>query len=638
MVINASRVTLCISKFKIIFQKSSFPFLKDEVSDQPAESQPLSGPCNFTSPLPSLAGPDQEPAVRDEQEGLEEDALPQLQPSLSEGEEAYKQEGEAVRDEIKEGAELKNEEDVLEEIQSERVEKNQEEGLIVEEGDKEGVVDSLTSELDLDSSTKKNSDRSESPTEDHTPPSKPELLNSSQRSPPDTKASHLTKHDKRIIEKIRSYYEAAAKAEEDEAAEDSELEERGESRRRNSFSHIPSGLVKESVSRFHEFGHLGEPESEQIRSEFNEASDIKEDLTCCTDCPVANPSELLVDAENNEEADKAKCSASQSSDAESQLSAASKGSEIPGLVAPIQNSPTKEEDEGMESQREVLGESAEEVLEVSQERKKGFAAPGLGDGPPIAKEHICSEETRATGTQTIGRECKKSSSTEPKGNTKELPKEPVAHAEHCRKPGTKDQSSWVRKKPRDLAKVSRNLDGQSKVGQWSYHSRIVTSNRALFEAMGSDVASIGLFEATPEVDPVLIENSERILSKVHTLAQMFGSKAGSMKVPLHQKLGTTTQSPPWDMAGLPGHSLHTHSKSKTHVQSQSDNDNAAKIQNQNDVCSQSQEKTQEEGRVQEEKTLMKSNSKFLKSFNFFVRLSPDFLKFFMCHKIFANLK
>lgn len=602
------------------------------------ESQPLSDPSNFTSPLPSLAGPDQEPTVQDEQEGLEEDALPQLQPSLNEGEEAYNQEGEAVRNEIKEGAELKNEEDVFEETQSEMVEKNQEEDTIVEEGDKECVGDSQTSERDLDSSTKKNSSRSESPTEDHTPPSKPELLNCPQRSPPDTKASHLTKHDKRIIEKIRSYYEAAAKAEEDEAAEDSELEERGESRRRNSFSHIPSGLVKESVSRYHEFGHLGEPESEQIPSEFNEASDIKEDLTCCTDWPVANPSELLVDAEKNEETDKAKCSASQSSDAESQLLAASKGSEIPALGAPIQNSPTKEEDEGIESQREVLGESAEEVLEVSQERKKGFAAPGLGDGPPIVKEHIYSEETRVTETQTIGRECKQSSSTEPKGNTKELPKEPVAHAEHCRKSGTQYQSSWVRKNPRDLAKVSRSLDGQSKVGQWSYHSRIVTSNRALFEAMGSDVASIGLFEATPEVDPVLIENSERILSKVHTLAQMFGAKASSMKVPLHQKHGTTTQSPPWDMAGLPGHSLHSHSKSKTHVQSQSDNDNKAKIQNQNDVYSQSQEKTQEEGGVQEEKTLMKSNSKFLKSWNFFVHSSPDFLKFFICHKIFANLK
>lgn len=592
------------------FSKVFLSILKDEVSDQSMESQPLTNHCNFTSPLPFLASPDQEPTVQEEQEGLEEDAVPQLQASLNEGEEAYHREGEAIGKEIKEGAELKKEEDVLEETQSEREEKDQEEKMIVEEGDKEGVGDPPTSELDLNSSAKKNSSRSESPTEDNTPFCKPELLNCAQSPPSATKASHLSKHDKRIIEKIRSYYEAAAKAEEDEAAEESELEERGESRRRNSFSHIPSGLVKESVSRFDEFGHLGEPDSEQIQSEVNEASHSKEDLT-----PVANSSELLADAEKNEEADRAKCSTPQSSDAERQLLAASKVSEFPDLVAPIQNSPTKEDDEGKERQREVIGESAEEVPQVSQEGKKGFAALGLRDGPSIAKDHIYGKETRATGTgdqtQSNERECKQSSSTEPKGNTKELPKEPVAHAEHCRKSGTKYQSSWVRKQPRDLAKVSRNLDGQSKVAQWSYHSRIVTSNRALFEAMGSDVASIGLFEATPEVDPVLIENSERILSKVQTLAQMFGAKASSMKVPFHQKRGSATQSPPWDVAGLPGHSLHSHSKSKTHVQS--DHESEAKTLSQNYVYNQSQEKAQEEGRSQEEKTIMKSNSKFFKS-------------------------
>lgn len=547
--------------------------------------------------------------MQDEQEGFEEDAVSQLQASLNEGEEAHRQEGEAIGKEIKEGAELKKEEGVLEETQSEREEKDQEEEMIVEEGDNEGVGEPPTSELDLNSPAKKNSSSSsESPTEDHTPSCQPELPNCAQSPPSATKASHLSKHDKRIIEKIRSYYEAAAKAEEDEAAEESELEECGESRRRNSFSHIPSGLVKESVSRFDEFGHLGEPDSKQVQSQFNEASDRKEELT-----PVANSSELLADAEKNEEADRAKSSAAQSSEAERQLLAASKVSEIPDLVAPIQNSPTKEDDEGTERQREVIGESAEEVPEVSQEGKKGSAALGLGDGPSIVKDHIYGEETRATGsrdqTQSNEREWKQSSSTEPNGNTKELPKEPVAHAEHCRKSGTTHQSSWVRKQPRDLAKVSRNLDGQSKVAQWSYHSRIVTSNRALFEAMGSDVASIGLFEATPEVDPVLIENSERILSKVQTLAQMFGAKASSRKVPFHQKRGSATQSPPWGVAALPGHSLHSHSK--THVQS--DHESGAKTLSQNHVFNQSQEKAQEEGRNQEEKTIMKSNSKFFQS-------------------------
>uniref|UniRef100_A0A8C2FKM0 Pleckstrin homology domain containing, family G (with RhoGef domain) member 2 n=1 Tax=Cyprinus carpio TaxID=7962 RepID=A0A8C2FKM0_CYPCA len=49
----------------------------------------------------------------------------------------------------------------------------------------------------------------------------------------------LTKSDKQIIEKIRSYYEAA----------EAGVEE-GQTARRNSFSHIPAGLVKDSVSRF----------------------------------------------------------------------------------------------------------------------------------------------------------------------------------------------------------------------------------------------------------------------------------------------------------------------------------------------------------------------------------------------------
>lgn len=547
------------------------------------------------------------------QEGSEPDALQQLQPSLSGGEEVSSPQSEAPRNEIKEGAEL-NEEDVLEEKQSERVEQTQEDNMMVKEGEKEGVSASSTADLDLASSTKKASSQSASLAADQTPSSKPDLLNCVQKVPPATKASHLTKHDKRIIEKIRSYYEAAAKAEEDEAEEASDLEESGESRRRNSFSHIPSGLVKESVSRFDEFGHLQEPESEQIQSQFNKASDRNEDPTFHTDRPVANPSEVLADPEDHGDETKS----SQTSDAESELWTASKVMATPGEAGLIQNSPAKVDNEVKESHREVDREPAEGTLEVNQEEQNSPVAPGQENGPFIAKENISSEETRATGNRDQispnEEECIQSSRTEPHRSTKELPKEPVAQGVQCGKSSTKYQSSWVRKKPRDLTKVCGNVDGQ-----WSYHSRIVTSNRALFEAMGSDVASIGLFEATPEVDPVLIENSERILSKVQTLAQMFGAKAGSMKVPLHQKRGTTTQSPLWDMARLSRHSLHN--KNKAHGQTQSQqhnekdpkelhNDSEAKMVNQSSISCQSHEKTQEEGKVQELKTFTQSSSKF----------------------------
>lgn len=535
------------------------------------------------------------------QEGPEPDTLQQLAASLNGGEEVYQPQSEAPAVDTKAAAELSREE-VLEETQSQRVEKTREGDGIVEEGEEEGVSGPPTEDLDLASPTnEKTSSQSASLAADQTSSSKPDLLHCIQKVPPAPKASHLAKHDKRIIEKIRSYYEAAAKAEEDEAeAEDSELEDGGESRRRNSFSHIPSGLVKESVSRFDDFGHQGEPESEPTQGEFNKAGDRNEDPTRR---PVASPSEVPADPADNGEAGETKCS--QSSDAESELSTASKVTDTPSEASLIPHSPTKAEQEVKESHAEVHGESAEAVLEVHQEQQ---TAPGQEDGPCLAKENISSEGTRATGsrdrTPLNEHQCKQSSSTEAHRSTKELPKEPVAHEEPCSKSSTKYQSSWVRKKPRDLTKVSRNADGQ-----WSYHSRIVASNRALFEAMGSDVASIGLFEATPEVDPVLIENSERILSKVQTLAQMFGARAGSMKVPLHQKRGTSTQSPAWDTARLSGNSLHGHNRNKTHVQTQSRQDDG-KDPKESDPDSRAEAVHQNSGgKVREQRTFTQPSGK-----------------------------
>lgn len=80
---------------------------------------------------------------------------------------------------------------------------------------------------------------------------------------------------------------------------------------------------------------------------------------------------------------------------------------------------------------------------------------------------------------------------------------------------------------------------ETRVGRWSRHSRIVSANRALFEGMASDVARIGLFEAGPVADPVLLENSERILNKVQTLARMYSEKASHAKL---QRRGVFGQS------------------------------------------------------------------------------------------------
>lgn len=566
------------------------------------------------------------------QEGSEPVTLQQLQLSLDGGEEESSRQSEAPGNDIKEELKkLLNEEDVLEEGQSERVEKTQEVNMMVEEEEKDGVSNLCTADLDLAPSAQKASSQSASLAAHQTPSSKSDLINCVQQCPPAITASHLTKHDKRIIEKIRSYYEAAAKAQEDEAEEDGELEYSGESRRRNSFSHIPSGLVKESVSRLDEFGHLGESESEKIQSQFNKAGDRNEDPTCSVDRPIANPSEILADPEDH--GDETKCS-------QNEFLTPSKVLDTPGQVASIQDSPATLEDEAQESDRKVNIERADRVLEVIQNEQNSLRTTGQEDGPYIAKENISSEETRATGIReqisSKEGECKQSRGTEPHRSTKELPKDPIPYEVQCCKSSTKYQSSWVRKKPRDLTKVCPNVDGQ-----WSYHSRIVKSNRALFEAMGSDVASIGLFEAHPEVDPVLIENSERILSKVQTLAQMFGTKAGSMKMPLHQKRGATIQGPLWDVGSWCGNSLEARKENKTHVQIQqhkgkdpndSHNDSEAKRANQRNVSCQSQEKTEEEGKVQEQKAFTPSGCKFFKKLGL---PSLNLSKYFVCYKVFA---
>ncbi|XP_037123269.1 mucin-5AC isoform X1 [Syngnathus acus] len=64
-------------------------------------------------------------------------------------------------------------------------------------------------------------------------------------------------------------------------------------------------------------------------------------------------------------------------------------------------------------------------------------------------------------------------------------------------------------------------------------SRMVSTKRALFEGTlaAADITAIGLFEA----DPSLAHNSERILSKVQTLATMYSLKGSAAKVPLRQK-------------------------------------------------------------------------------------------------------
>ncbi|KAF3848195.1 hypothetical protein F7725_021223 [Dissostichus mawsoni] len=100
--------------------------------------------------------------------------------------------------------------------------------------------------------------------------------------------------------------------------------------------------------------------------------------------------------------------------------------------------------------------------------------------------------------------------------------------------------------------------------------------------MGSDVAGIGLFEASPVVDPMLMENSERILSKVQTIARMYSAKASTMKVPLHQKRSGGAWNQPWSSNRVSGRSNQSQTESRG-SQNQTQTQYRQQTQNQMDV-------------------------------------------------------
>lgn len=555
--------------------------------DQPKESQPPSNQRNFTCPLPPItcpSSPDQRPTMQQEQQGedIENDSTLQSQTSGS-GEENVL-EDETTKNRIKEIPEVEKGVERHEETQGEVIEKEEEEKKTGDEGDGESIIPASTSDLHPSISTeerRENSSRCDLPTEATTSSPNPDLLHPIQRCQPPTRGSHLTIRDKKIIEKIRSYYEAAAKAEEDETEEDDEQGEGVASRRRNSFSQIPSGLVKESVSRFDVGGHLGEPESEQTKYETTEANDRETEPYSTCD-PISSPAPLSADAENDGEADKPISSLDFS--AEDQIFTVSQDKETPDQVGLNPNRPVEEEAEIQDRHGKICRGPSEEGLEDKQEGKTSVVATAQEDRPSITKQYKCRDETTNTSTRNqAGHEPNQVGPAEPNGSHKEPSRGPVPPIEQCQKPENKFQSSWTRNNHRDLAKASRKVDGlpsQIKVSQWSNHSRIVSANRALFEAMGSDIAGIGLFEASPVVDPVLMENSERILSKVQTLAQMYGAKASTMKVPLHQKRGSTARNPSWSTARLSGHSPQTEIKSQTQVQSETQIQTPTKYQQQ----------------------------------------------------------
>lgn len=465
---------------------------------------------------------------------------------------------------------------------------------------------SISAEAESENRSSGHSPREEVRAEATTSSQNPDLLHHIQRRQPPTRGSHLTKRDKKIIEKIRSYYEAAA-AEEEEAEEEEEQGEGAASRRRNSFSQIPSGLVKQSVSRFDVSGHQGGTESSQSKNETAEVIDRETDGDSHSSAgPISSSSSLPMDAENNEQANQPVTSLDFDADrpVKSPVSAVIQDTGTLNQEGVNQqsysNRPVGKETDIQGNNGHVCRDATQERLEEKQDGETSFAAAEQeaekslqGEKPSITKEYRCRNDTAKPSAEiqavTNGHEPDQAGPAEPSGSHQEPFRDPLPSTEQCQRPETKTQSSWTRTKHRDLAKTNRSLEGfpsQIKVGRWSYHSRVVTANRALFEGMGSDVAGIGLFEASPVADPMLMENSERILSKVQTLAQMYSAKASTMKVPLHQKRAGTVRNSSWGSDRPSGNSAQLN-KTQTKPQSQTQ----VQIQSQIQTTTESQQQT-----------------------------------------------
>lgn len=302
----------------------------------------------------------------------------------------------------------------------------------------------------------------------------------------------MTKSHQQIIEKIRHYYEAA------EA-----VAEEGQVSRRNSFSNIPAGLVKDSVSRFNFFVHqVSVCDSESGRSDSieNEVMPISPTVPERFSQPDCTSTDAEV-AHNNQ----GKSNTESNSDY---------GEQICDFKPCMDLWKEKERKvSGIQENSKVYEGRFSEDKEVHE--KDTF--PTTDRKTPVLNEQRAHKQDH--------KECVEPKSPEQRDKTiKEV------------------QSVVV---TRDMTQDPKgSLDGlpsQIKVGRFSRHGKAVSCSRTLYEGI-ADVSSLEFFETAP-MDQCLVENSEKILSKVQMLAQMYMAKSSSMKVPLHQKRTRFTQGP-----------------------------------------------------------------------------------------------
>lgn len=306
----------------------------------------------------------------------------------------------------------------------------------------------------------------------------------------------MTKSPRQIIEKIRSYYEAAEAVAED-----------GHVSRRNSFSNIPAGLVKDSVSRFNFFVHqVSACDSESGCSDSNEHAIT---LTSPT-VPDQN----------------------------------AKTFNQPGVDATVgHNSQGQSSTESKSDDSEQICDF-KPCMELWKEKER--KASGVQESPKV---HACEEGRFAEDKEVCAKDPLSATdrrtpvvieqlAPEQDHNESLAPKSP----EQTDKTSKGSQSTVMpRDKRQDLIGSLDGLPSQIKVGRWSRHGKAVTCSRTLYEGI-ADVSSLEFFETAP-MDQCLVENSEKILSKVQMLAQMYMTKSSSMKVPLHQKRTRFTKGP-----------------------------------------------------------------------------------------------
>ncbi|XP_057207072.1 uncharacterized protein LOC130564737 [Triplophysa rosa] len=300
----------------------------------------------------------------------------------------------------------------------------------------------------------------------------------------------LTRSDRQIIEKIRSYYEAA------EA-----VVEEGQVTRRNSFSQIPTGLVKDSVSRFNVCVR-----QESLVDSDRGCSECTENDSTCSLLPKTNQTEMT---NHQESADTAS----------------------PWSLSDV----SREQEEKLDSRSDV--EREEQICDFTPCMK-------------LWKEKEKMVEESQNNLSTV----KENSSAEP---TDTLEKEtsincvmglvPQSELSQCDEDtSTPSNLLTTEKADKSLQCVGRtrsqmspngsldSLPSQIKVGRWSRPGgKLVSCSHTLYEGM-AEVPDLGFFEGGP-VNQCLVENSEKILNKVQMLARMYTAKASSMKVPLHQK-------------------------------------------------------------------------------------------------------